>query len=183
MVSVGFLSATLLAIGDLPPVIRGDPALVPFALAGSSEISQFEPAVARIVQSLTEYTHWPQPRPAIRLCITGPALFAGRLDGLRLADGRMIERRSIPASAVTTASCDAVYIGQLAMPAQRQLTATLRGRGVLTIAEADPQCRSQAMFCLSFAAQGASFQLNIDAVSRSGLRVDPRVLRLATGQP
>lgn len=165
----------------MPPVVTGDPLLTPFALAGAAEGGNYDPAVARVVQSLVEYTRWPSPRNPLRLCVAGPALYAGRLDGLRLADGRLIERRTLPPGAVTAGVCDAVYIGQLAPPAQRQLTTGLRGRGVMTVAEADPACRSQAMFCLSFSAQAVSFRLNVDAVARSGLRVDPRVLRLSTG--
>lgn len=63
----------------------------------------------------------------------------------------------------------------------RALTAQARGRGVLTIAEADPDCRSQAMFCLLFTPQAATFRMNIDAIARSGLKVDPRVLRISQG--
>lgn len=184
VVTTALLPAALLALGDLPPVATGEPALTPFALAGVTEAGSYDPAVARVVQSLAEYTRWPTPRNPLRLCVAGPALHAGRLDGLRLADGRTIDRRTMPPSAVTPGACDAVYIGQLPPMAQRQLTITLRGRGVMTIAEADPACRSQAMFCLSFSAQAVSFRLNVDAVARSGLRVDPRVLRLsAGGQP
>jgi hypothetical protein len=79
------------------------------------------------------------------------------------------------------AGCDVVYIGRVPLAGQRQLTAAVRGRGVMTVAEADPECRSEAMFCLIYPAKGLSFRLNIDAVSRSGLRVDPRVLRVSQG--
>lgn len=183
VVTAALLPAALLALGDMPPVATGEPLLPSYALAGVGEAERYSPAVARVVQSLIDYTRWPQPRTPLRLCVAGPALYASRLDGLKLADGRQVERRSLPPGAISPGSCDAVYIGQMPLPAQRQLTALLRGRGVMTIAEADPACRSQAMFCLSFAGQAVSFRLNVDAVARSGLRVDPRVLRLSTGQP
>lgn len=183
VVLTGLLPATLLALGDMPPAAAGDPLLVPFALAGVSEAGGFAPAVARVVQSLVEYTRWPNPPNPVRLCVVGPALYAARLGGMRLADGRAIDRLTLPALAVKPGGCDAVLIGQLPFPAQRQLINRLRGRGILTIAEADPQCRSQAMFCLHFTPEAVSFRLNIDAVTRSGLRVDPRVLRLSAGAP
>ena len=69
----------------------------------------------------------------------------------------------------------------VAAPVARQLTDAVRGRGVLTIAEVDPDGRAQAMFSLLFRPGALNFRLNIDAVSRSGLKVDPRVLRLAQG--
>ena len=34
------------------------------------------------------------------------------------------------------------------------------------------------MFCLKIGPHGVSFDLNLDAVTRSGLRVDPKVLML-----
>lgn len=183
MVITGLLPAALLALSDTPPVLAGEPLLPPLALAGATGGEGHGPAVARVVQSLIEYTRWPEPRSLLRLCVAGPAFHAARLEGLRLADGRIVERRTMPLPAVAPAACDAVYIGQQPLAAQRQLTAALRGRGVMTIAEADPACRSQAMFCLTFMPQAVSFRLNIDAVARSGLRVDPRVLRLSGRQP
>ena len=94
---------------------------------------------------------------------------------------RAITRRAVPASPVALAGCDALYIGQVPPPQARQLTDAVRGRGVLTIAEADPLCRSQAMFCMVYDPRAINFRMNIDAIARSGLRVDPRVLRLAEG--
>jgi YfiR/HmsC-like len=61
------------------------------------------------------------------------------------------------------------------------LTAAVRGRGVLTIAEADPGNVSEAVIVLTYQPHSLSFRLNIDAISRSGLRIDPRVLRISQG--
>lgn len=149
-------------------------------LAGGGDDAYAQP-VARMVQSMIEYSRWPSQRNPVHLCVAGPALHAGRLDGLRLSDGRTIQRRAVPASPVALAGCDALYIGAVAGPVARQLTDAVRGRGVLTIAEADPDGRAQAMFSLVFRPGSLNFRLNIDAVSRSGLKVDPRVLRLAQG--
>jgi hypothetical protein len=134
-----------------------------------------------MVQSFVEYSRWPDRRDPVRLCVAGPAQYAGRLGDLRLADGRAVQRRNLPAAALSGAACDVAYLGQMTPASLRAATAALRGRGVLTIAEADPACRSQAMFCLLHGQQSLSFRLNIDAVSRSGMKVDPRVLRMAQG--
>jgi hypothetical protein len=75
--------------------------------------------------------------------------------------------------------CHVAYFGKLDPAALRQAVLSVRGKGVLTIAENDPMCRSQAMFCLKPNGQSLGFAVNIDAVSRSGLKVDPRVLRMA----
>jgi hypothetical protein len=138
-------------------------------------------AVVRTVRSLVEYTRWPQPANPVDLCIAGPASHASGLDAVRLNDGRTMQRRAVAANPAALTGCNVVYIGRLPLAGQRQLTAAVRGRGVMTVAEADPECRSEAMFCLTYPAKGLSFRLNIDAVSRSGLRVDPRVLRVSQG--
>ena len=136
---------------------------------------------ARIVTGIIEFTRWPGASGPLTLCVAGPAQHAARLDALRLADGRGVQRRQVAPLPIAMAGCNALYIGQVDPAATRALTAAARGRAVLTIAEADPACRSQAMFCMVHEPRTISFRMNIDAIARSGLRVDPRVLRLAEG--
>ncbi|MDE8650762.1 YfiR family protein [Novosphingobium album (ex Liu et al. 2023)] len=137
-------------------------------------------ATAQIVTSILEYTRWPTPTNPVQLCVVGPALHAGGLTGLVLSDGRPIQRIPLPAGGpLTIQNCDALYIGRLSQDQARRWTAATRGAAVLTIAEDDPECRSEAMFCLLFQPGSLSFRLSIDAVARSRVRVDPRVLRLA----
>ena len=136
---------------------------------------------ARIVASILSYSRWPAAPSPVRLCVIGAADYAAQLD-LSLPQGGRVERRNYPAGATGLGSaCDTIYIGKLAMPAMRQVTASVRGMAVVTIAEADPGCGSQAMFCLLQVPGSLSFRMNLDAVSRSTVRIDPRVLRMAQG--
>lgn len=139
----------------------------------------FAGAVSRTVRGFVDYTRWPQAKPLLVLCVAGPAQHASQLGSWRTAAGQEVQRRNVAGKAVALGGCDIVYLAGLAVPLQRQLTAAVRGKGVLTIAEADPTNASDAMFALDFLPQSLSFRLNVDAVSRSGLRVDPRVLRIA----
>lgn len=164
-----------LVLGSLPVRVQAAPA------AAGVGGDRYAPATARVVQSLIEFTRWPSASASPRLCVVGNALHDERFDGLRLTDGRAIQRRNVAASAAALAGCEVVYFGQIAPATTRQLVAAVRGKGVLTIAENDPAGLSEAMFCLVFQSQAVSFKLNIDAISRSGLRVDPRVLRMAQG--
>jgi len=161
--------APLLAGATLPVTPSGLP-----VSGGDAARAQ---ATARMVRGIIEYTGWPVRSDPLQLCVAGPAEHAGLLDGLVLADGRRVQRRTMPPAAIS-ADCRVVYVGQIDPLTARQLMARLRGKGVLTIAEADPGCRSQAMVCLQHMPGQLSFQLNLDAVSRSGVRIDPRVLRL-----
>jgi hypothetical protein len=161
------------------PLLLGAIAPMPVALAVGAGSDAQAAATARMVRSFIDFARWPvQPNP-VTLCVVGPVANAGQLDGLTLADGRRVARRSVAPAALAGAGCHVAYLGRLEPAVGRQAVLALRGKGVLTIAESDPQCRSQAMFCLRSDRQGLAFSVNIDAISRSGVRVDPRVLRMA----
>jgi hypothetical protein len=81
----------------------------------------------------------------------------------------------------TADQCDVLYLATLQPASNARLLAAVRGRAVLTVAEDDPTCRGGAMFCLHVRPNDIAFELNLDAVSRSGVTVDPRVLRLSRG--
>ncbi|WHO40173.1 YfiR family protein [Sphingobium sp. AP49] len=138
--------------------------------------------VARMVDSILEFTHWPTERPTVRLCLAGAVAHGERLDEVDLSDGTRLSLLPLAGDASPPWSqCDALYIGALDAAAARRLIAATRGAPIVTIAEDDPECSSGAMFCLLFEPQSLSFQLNIDAISRSLVRIDPRVLRMAKG--
>lgn len=167
----------LLALTASPVLAMAD---MPLGTAGPGE-SRYAGAVVRTVRAIVEYTRWPARIDPMTLCVAGRAEHAGQLGAFRLSDGRRVERRNVAAQPAALAGCEIVYIGSVPLPLQRQLTQSVRGRGVLTIAEADPGNGAEAMFALTYQPRALSFRLNIDAVSRSGLRVDPRVLRVAQG--
>lgn len=159
----------LLAMADMPLGSR------------SAGESPYAGAAARTVRAMIEYTRWPNRQDPVQLCVAGAAQHAGQLGGIKLSDGRRVDRRNIGTSPAGLAGCDVLYLGSIPVGQQRQLTAAVRGRGVLTIAEHDPANGAEAMFVLTYQAKGLSFRMNIDAISRSGLKVDPRVLRVAQG--
>ena len=50
---------------------------------------------------------------------------------------------------------------------------------MLTISERSALCRIGAMFCLNHQGEGPGFEVNLDSIARSGLRISPKVLQLA----
>lgn len=178
MKSTVTLLALPLLVAAAPPILAMADVPVGASVAGQS---RYAGAVARTVRAIIEYTRWPQRSDPVVLCVAGPAQHAAQLGSIRLSDGRRVERRNVAPNAAALGGCHVLYIGQVPLAQQRQLTSAVRGRAVLTIAEADPGTASEAMFALTFKPAALSFRLNIDAVSRSGLKVDPRVLRLAQG--
>ncbi len=163
------------------PLLLGAAPLTPAALAVGAGSDAQAAATARLVRSFIDFTRWPsQPRP-MSLCVVGAAGSASQLDGLTTSDGRRVVRRTVSAAALPGAGCHVAYFGRLEPAALKAAVLSVRGKGVLTIAESDLTCRSQAMFCLKPNGQTLGFAVNIDAISRSGLKVDPRVLRMAAG--
>ena len=140
----------------------------------------YGPAVARMVRSIAEFTRWPDERRALRLCVAMPSDHADRIEEFSLSRQRRVTVRKGAFESFAPGSCDAIYFGRYSLEQLRTMVASLHGRPVLTIAENDPACRSKAMFCLLFGAESLNFRMNLDSVSRSGIRIDPRVLRLAS---
>jgi hypothetical protein len=156
------------------------------AMPGVTEIAipaapgRVDEATERLVRSIFEYTRWPTRPDPVRLCIVGPVRYGARLGTGALLDGRRIEPRTVGGDAYTALpSCDALYLGDIGVERIRRWTAGVRGEAMVTIAEADPLCAGEAMFCLLHRRDALSFQLNVDAVARSAVRIDPRVLRLS----
>ncbi len=131
---------------------------------------------------IISYTRWPdEPVTATRLCVMGKAAVL-RSAGRRGAGRADAPSRSLiwrMASPQSPRAADVLYLGVLAAGARQRAIASIRGRGVLSIAESDPACRGGTMFCLDIDSRELSFRLSLDAISRGTVRVDPRVLRLS----
>lgn len=179
------LFALLLLIATAP-LISGQ-AAVPAGLPLDGGDASRAEATAHIVASILAYSRWPSPPAPVRLCVIGPADHADNFASLTLPQGTRprgtrVERRDLaPTAPSIPATCDAVYIGKLPLPTMRLVNATARGQAIVTIAENDPDCRSEAMFCLIQGPGALSFRINLDAISRSTVRIDPRVLRISRG--
>jgi hypothetical protein len=169
--------AALLALQ--PPVVPAASlaamALEPVAAAEPSSAE----SVASLVGGIISYSRWPtQPRP-VRLCLAGSTAHALRISDAQRTAGQSLMIRGLAADA-SPADCDVLYLGAMRVGARARMLAVTRGQPIVTIIEDDPDCRSGAMFCL--VPTRGTFRLNLDAVSRSEVRIDPRVLRIASGE-
>jgi hypothetical protein len=72
-----------------------------------------------------------------------------------------------------------LYLGELSEAERAHINARIAGNPVLTISEHDSTCTLGAMFCLNDDAGRVTFDINLDSVARSGVRVSPNVLGLA----
>jgi hypothetical protein len=139
--------------------------------------------VAKVIAGILSYTRWPTAAPSIRLCAVGRGPGVDAL--LRVTDlgspGRSVTVTPAASLGAAGPGCDAVYIGHARNADARAAVRQFAGRPVLVVGEGPEFCSDGGMFCVDPAADVPRFGVNLDAVARSGLRVNPQVLRIARG--
>ncbi|MSU95839.1 hypothetical protein PS870_06183 [Pseudomonas fluorescens] len=142
-------------------------------------------SVTQVVLGILSYARWPVEPAQLRLCVVGPTEYTDDLvKGTTQATGRPVNvRRLLADNPSIVGECDAVYIGKLTDDERRQLFASLTGRPVLSISESDDQCTVGSLFCLRVTDDQVSFEVNLDSVARSGVRIHPSVLQLSRRKP
>jgi YfiR/HmsC-like len=153
------------------------------APAGMAE--QRAKSVTQVVLGILSYARWPVEPAQLRLCIVGPTEYTDDLvKGTTQATGRPVTvRRLLADNPALVSECDAVYIGKLTADERSRLFASLIGHPVLSISEGGDQCTVGSLFCLRVGDEQVSFEVNLDSVARSGVRIHPSVLQLSRRKP
>lgn len=175
--------ASLILIGAMlaPPevaVVRASQMIVGEGAEGMSA------AINRMVGGIVSYVSWPG-RPeasALTLCQIGTPRLAGHIDPEMTGRHLVSVRRTTAGAAIAGDGCDILFLGRVSAADRLKLIEWVRHRPVLTITDDDPACLYGAMFCLASQPDGLSFLVNLDAIGRSTLRVDPRVLKIGGGK-
>ncbi len=146
-----------------------------------SPADQRAEAVTQVVLGILSYARWPVEPAQLRLCIVGPTQYTDDLvKGTTQATGRPVVVQRLLADHTDIANaCDAVYIGELTDDERSRLFAALIGHPVLSISEGGDQCTVGSLFCLRVSDEHVSFEVNLDSVARSGVRIHPSVLQLS----
>lgn len=144
--------------------------------------------IVRLVSGVIGYSRWPNPPDTYRLCVAGiSAYFNDALAGFDKIGGPDWSVRGVTLDDTeATENCDLLYLGAVTVPQKRKLLAKTSGRPVLTISEDDPVCADASMFCLAINGDDVGLLANLDSISRSGIRINPKVLQLVRrkqGQP
>ncbi|QBR03037.1 YfiR family protein [Paraburkholderia pallida] len=143
-------------------------------------ISPRDAAVRQVVLGIISFTHWPTPPTRLHLCVTGQPDYAHALVDTLQAGSTPLDVQRVPFDdSALGKACEIVYLGNLTDAERQQVSATVAGHPVLTIAEHDESCTAGTMFCLNVDGNRVTFDINLDAVARSGVRVHPNVLNLA----
>lgn len=148
----------------------------PAVAAADSEWSAPE-----VVTRILHYTRWPGEPRALTVCITrqGDGAVA-LLQRLQAPDaGRALTTLTVEADQPLPPACDVVFFDGWSLAGQQAALRRLASRPVLTIGRGAEFCSDGGLFCLESRPGGTRFEVNLDAVARSGLRIHPQVLRLA----
>ncbi|MDH0303067.1 MULTISPECIES: YfiR family protein [unclassified Pseudomonas] len=178
--ALGRVTGCALALLMATPLLIGTPAwaagAVPDALA-----QQRARAVTQVVLGILSYARWPAEPNPLRLCLVGPTEYADDLiKGNTQHSGHPLQVRRLLANDPSVANaCDAVYIGKLDKAQRERLFQTVSGHPVLSISEADDPCTVGSLFCLRIRDGQVAFDVNLDSVARSGVRIHPSVLQLS----
>ncbi|MEJ5863924.1 YfiR family protein [Pseudomonas farsensis] len=170
--ALSLLLATLLLFGTCAHADSG---------SAPAQAQQRAKAVTQVVLGILGYARWPNTPNPLRLCLVGPTEYADDLiKGNLQNSGQPLQvRRLLADDASVAQACDAVYIGKLDTAQRGRLFTTLTGQPVLSISEADDPCTVGSLFCLRVSDQQVAFEVNLDSVARSGVRIHPSVLQLS----
>ncbi|AIN61825.1 MULTISPECIES: YfiR family protein [Pseudomonas] len=177
--ALSLLMATLLSTGA--PAWAG-------TAASDAQAQQRAKAVTQVVLGILSYARWPADPNPLRLCLVGPTEYADDLiKGNVQNSGQPLQVRRLLADDPSVANaCDAIYIGKLDKLERERLFQRVNGHPLLSISEADDPCTVGSLFCLRVSDQQVAFDVNLDSVARSGVRIHPSVLQLSrrrAGQP
>jgi hypothetical protein len=141
---------------------------------------------AAYLLNFTRYVEWPAqvfdgPDAPLRICVLGRDPFGSVLDATvqgRTTHGRRITVRRIH-TAGETAGCQLVFVSRETWRTQRELPASLRRHGVLTVGESDDFAQEGGVIGFVIQNETVRFVVNADARDRAGLRISSRMLSLA----
>lgn len=144
------------------------------------DANDIQALTARTVLGIISYARWPVQPEVYRLCLAGDNAHLQNLN----AEPQTIAGHDIQISQPSLlgqqwlAQCDILYLGAMPRSQRLALLKTISAQAILTIGEGDEMCADGMMFCLDAVGPKAVLQTNLDAIARSGIRINPNVLLL-----
>lgn len=162
-----FISRSLILISIL---------LSHYALSMTSD-GDTQVSTNKMVESILSFSYWPNLEGQPLLCVSQQANYFN----MAKAAGNHIYKVvaiSNPAQFLS-AGCNAIYFGRESVKEQDDIIHSLSGRNILTITENNADCVAGASFCLNRRQHIFKFSVNLDSLTRSGVRVNADVLLLS----
>lgn len=133
---------------------------------------------SRLTLSIMSYTTWLNTNEPVLCVINNPQiadLFQNRIQQLSYS----YKVLAISSNNFNKSICHAVYFSNLSATQQHQLIQNYPSQALLSFSENNFSCEIGSIFCLYEQLNRATFKVNLDALSQTQIRIDPRVLLLA----
>lgn len=137
---------------------------------------------AAFLYNFASYTEWPVMVGAtLRLCVYGEDPFGEDLDKLH---GKQVGARSVVVARVNSVDrlddCQIVFIARPMIGNLARVLDRMEGKPVLTVADSPGALVQGVVFNMHTAQDKVSFEANVLAAARQGLKLSAKLLRLAT---
>lgn len=148
-----------------------------WAQAGAEPPPQ-RPGVAALTLGLLEFTRWPHPLDELCVSAGGPQARAVAASLPAHPLRTRLSLREVAVDAELPDSCDAMLFEGWTENRQAQQLREHAQRPLLTLGLGAGFCSLGGAVCFGQGVDQPAFEINTDALARSGLRVNPRVLLL-----
>ncbi|WP_241649508.1 YfiR family protein [Rosenbergiella collisarenosi] len=147
---------------------------VALSMAGDGDV---QVSTNKIVEGILSFSHWPNVEGQPLLCVSQKINYFNMGEAAGNPVYKVVAISN--PTQFLSAGCDAIYFGRESVKEQNDIINSLTGKNVLTISENNPDCVAGAAFCLKRRQQVFKFSVNLDSLSRSGVRVNSDVLFLS----
>lgn len=130
-----------------------------------------------ITLSILSYAKWNTPTPA--LCVIDNPNYAAQFNQALRLHGYHYKISSIRLSELDKSSCNAIFLSTFSPQEEQKIIHSQRQDPPLSFSSTNQACEIGSAFCLYTRNNSTSFKVNLDSLSQSKVRVDPRVLLLA----
>lgn len=144
---------------------------------------------AAMLYNMMKFVEWPDVGQAnakapVALCVAGRDPFGKSLDsavGNKSVNGRPIEIRRFAnaQNAKSLRACDVLYVSSSERKTLDQIVSGLQGADVLTVGEMNRFAERGGMVQFALVDKQVRLEVNLDAVSRTGLKISSKLLALA----
>lgn len=181
------LSARLLrGLRIVPLVFCLVPILVPQNASGQEDSVDEYKLKAALLYHLTRFVEWPESayldrHSPILLCILGEDSFANSLTSAianETDNGRIVLIRHLQSDAGIP-GCHILYIASSERKIATHIVSTLNRSCILTVGEMSQFAAHGGIIQFSLEDQHVRFEINLDAATRSGLKISSKLLALA----
>ena len=138
----------------------------------AQSVTEEAKSVRAMVSGIVSYTRWPALSGPPKLCIFSSSRFSSVLEDTSTGALPYLPVIIRTEQEILVSQCDGFYFG-------KELKNKYPTKALLLIAEQNPECVIGSAFCLIIKDEDVRFSVNMDSLSRSGVRVSPDVLMLA----